>query len=84
VCFREQDVFGGTIQQKRAYHQNGVAMNVELACRLCHGKRWICEAHPDQPWPHDDCPGAGDPCYLCNTSEPPIFPIVRVNEQVKR
>ena len=30
---------------------------------------WICEAHPDQPWPHDDqtapkgtCPGPGMQC----------------------
>lgn len=20
---------------------------------------WVCEAHPGQPWPHDDCPGPG-------------------------
>jgi hypothetical protein len=23
---------------------------------------WICEAHPDRPWPHDDCAGPGTPC----------------------
>lgn len=22
---------------------------------------WVCEEHPDQPWPHDDCDGAGMP-----------------------
>ena len=25
---------------------------------LCHCHQgWICEAHPDQPWPHGDCEG---------------------------
>lgn len=23
---------------------------------------WICEEHPDKPWPHDDCAGPGVPC----------------------
>jgi hypothetical protein len=23
---------------------------------------WICEAHPNLPWPHDDCPGPGMRC----------------------
>ena len=32
-----------------------------LTCGKCdHG--WICEAHPDRPWPHDDCAGPGIPC----------------------
>jgi hypothetical protein len=22
---------------------------------------WICEQHPDKPWPHGDCPGPGMP-----------------------
>lgn len=22
---------------------------------------WICEQHPDKPWPHDDCAGPGMP-----------------------
>src|SRR5438445_13715732 len=29
----------------------------------CHCEAgWICEAHPDRPWPHDDCAGPGVPC----------------------
>lgn len=29
----------------------------------CHcDEGWICEAHPDQPWPHGDCGGPGMPC----------------------
>jgi hypothetical protein len=24
-----------------------------------HG--WMCEAHPGTPFPHDDCPGPGEP-----------------------
>jgi Phage integrase family len=23
---------------------------------------WICEEHPDKPWPHDDCAGPGVQC----------------------
>jgi hypothetical protein len=23
---------------------------------------WICEEHPDLPWPHDDCAGQGMQC----------------------
>jgi hypothetical protein len=23
---------------------------------------WICEEHPDKPWPHDGCAGPGVPC----------------------
>lgn len=23
---------------------------------------WVCEEHPDKPWPHDGCGGAGMPC----------------------
>lgn len=29
-------------------------------CHCLHG--WICEAHQDRPWPHDDCSGASAPC----------------------
>jgi hypothetical protein len=35
---------------------------------------WICEQHPDQGWPHDDCAGPGMPCPRCNTDEPPRLP----------
>jgi len=28
---------------------------------LCAGG-WICEAHRDQPWPHDECAGPGIRC----------------------
>jgi hypothetical protein len=26
---------------------------------------WICEQHPDQGWPHDECTGPGMPCPVC-------------------
>jgi hypothetical protein len=42
-------------------------------CARCQGERWICETHPDRPCPHDDCPGRGDPCPICNTKEPPAM-----------
>jgi len=33
----------------------------KFTCGKCdHG--WICEEHPDRPWPHDDCAGPGMPC----------------------
>lgn len=27
---------------------------------------WVCEVHPDQAWPHEDCDGAG---MLCSQPE---------------
>jgi hypothetical protein len=33
---------------------------VTLECRCAFG--WICEAHPERPWPHEDCPGPGMQC----------------------
>lgn len=34
------------------------------ACtKCCEG--WICEEHPDKPWPHDDCAGPGMLCSCC-------------------
>ena len=32
----------------------------EKGCHCASG--WICEQHPDQPWPHDDCAGRGKQC----------------------
>jgi hypothetical protein len=32
-----------------------------MSCEKCAGG-WICEEHPDKPWPHDDCLGPGMPC----------------------
>jgi len=26
-------------------------------CARCQGERWICEAHPDRPWPHYEVSG---------------------------
>lgn len=57
-------------------------------CPRCLGERWVCEAHPDRVWPHDDCHGAGEPCPICNTVEPPRMPpgyvsIVSVDQEPK-
>jgi len=41
-----------------------------MPCPSCFGAGWICERHPDQPWPHEGCSGAGEPCPACNTSNP--------------
>ena len=34
---------------------------MRLRCGKCDNG-WICEEHPDLPWPHDDCGGPGVPC----------------------
>ena len=34
---------------------------MSLTCGKCDNG-WICEEHPNQPWPHDDCSGPGVPC----------------------
>jgi hypothetical protein len=31
-----------------------------MSCYCAEG--WICEAHPERPWPHDDCSGPGMQC----------------------
>jgi hypothetical protein len=31
-----------------------------VSCRCAGG--WICEEHPEHPWPHDKCPGPGTRC----------------------
>lgn len=31
----------------------------------CKGTQWVCEAHPDKPFGHDDCASAGNPCPCC-------------------
>jgi hypothetical protein len=35
------------------------------------GDGWVCETHPDKPFPHDDCPGPGMPCLdpTCSHAE---------------
>lgn len=34
---------------------------IDSTCGKC-AEGWVCEAHPDKPWPHDGCPGPGTPC----------------------
>jgi len=45
-----------------------------MTCDRCQAALWVCEAHPDQPWPYQDCAGPGEPCPACNTTEPPRLP----------
>lgn len=33
-----------------------------LLCGACNGGGWVCEQHPDRPFPHGDCGGPGDVC----------------------
>jgi hypothetical protein len=36
-------------------------MNAPETCHCDQG--WICEEHPDRPWPHDECSGPGTQCH---------------------
>lgn len=37
--------------------------NVECpVCSTGEMAGWCCEAHPSEPFPHDDCAGPGMPC----------------------
>jgi hypothetical protein len=36
-----------------------------LTCGKCDDG-WICERHPDLPWPHDQCPGPAIPCDVAD------------------
>jgi hypothetical protein len=33
---------------------------MDKTCHCLEG--WVCETHPEQPYPHDDCAGPGEPC----------------------
>jgi hypothetical protein len=52
------------------------ALNASI-CANCHDAYWVCENHPARPWePHSDSEdacgcGAGMPCPVCNTGDPP-------------
>ena len=48
-----------------------------MTCFRCDDTRWVCEAHPDQPWLGARvcyCGAPGDPCLDCNTTKPPSMP----------
>ena len=45
-----------------------------MICARCHGQRWICEAHPWKPVPHDACSGPGEPCPECQGDGRPELP----------
>ena len=38
---------------------------MRLTCGKCDNG-WICEEHPERPWPHDDC---GRPGVRCENPE---------------
>jgi hypothetical protein len=46
-------------------------------CARCDNCRWVCEAHPDQPWLGAracTCGAAGAPCPVCNQSDESAAP----------
>ena len=55
---------GKTVAQKREAERDAdkrpieAPMNQKKGCFCNEG--WICEQHPEQGWPHDDCPGHWD------------------------
>lgn len=42
-----------------------------MTCPRCGDDGWICETHPDSPYPHLECTDPRIPCPVCNTSDPP-------------
>ena len=43
-----------------------------IPCRHCRGAMWVCENHPEVPWPERcDC-GPGMPCPLCRRQQFPM------------
>jgi hypothetical protein len=43
----------------------------EYCGRCREGEGWICEQHPNKPFPHNDCNGPGMPCVNgCNALAP--------------
>ena len=70
----ESDHEGAVIKKPPA--KSATRLHVS-ACQRCGGTGWVCEDHRDRPWASvsdraDACGcGAGMPCSLCNTSDPP-------------
>jgi hypothetical protein len=31
--------------------------DAQTFCLRCQGSGWVCEVHPDKPWPHCNAPG---------------------------
>jgi hypothetical protein len=53
-----------------------------LELMLCHcADGWICEQHPDRPWPHDGCPGPGE---LCRNPECVVGRVLRAELDDRR
>jgi len=47
-------------------------------CSACRGSAepgWTCEDHPDKPWRHSGCHGAGAPC-VCNPRGAALWALV--------
>jgi hypothetical protein len=48
-----------------ALRARSVARWPPVNCPLCEDERFVCEKHPENPWPHDDCAGPGLQCPVC-------------------
>jgi hypothetical protein len=49
---------------------------MKFNCQRCGNSGWCCETHTEAPQSHalptgGECSGAGIPCPICNTGEPP-------------
>ena len=57
-------------------------------CATCHGLRWTCEHHPDQPPNHDNCGANAVPCPDCQATDgTPVqgwISIDRIEEEIVR
>jgi hypothetical protein len=81
--FRDGEFYAGRRFDPRAHavaHAEQTRQDLERegwtppVCARCGGQGWICEAHQDRPFEHDDCAGAGQPCPDCNDVNPPRRP----------
>lgn len=71
--YRDREFYAGRMfpNRERALEFAEAEREVlQPSCPRCGRERWICEEHPEQPWPHDNCAGPGIPCPLCNPAGP--------------
>lgn len=52
-----------------------------ISCPVCRGARWVCEDHPNLPWKHDGCGGAGIPCVCNPNAEVTWDRVIATNEE---
>jgi hypothetical protein len=53
-----------------------------MICQARCAQGWVCEAHPDRPWPHEDCAGVPCPSMHCPWWRGPIPAALKTDDRI--